>query len=83
MTNNRIIGKSAIGTRSDRSFRRTYYEDYPRGWRTFGTITKFDPKTRKYLIEGQNYIYNEYGEFPINGTGDWYYRSQMVVTDVD
>ena len=79
----RIIGKDAIGTRPDRSFRRTYYEDYPRGWRTYGTITKFDPKTRKYLIEGQNYIYNEYGEFPINGSGDWYYRSQMLVTDVD
>ena len=73
----RIIGKQGIGTRRDRSFRRNYYEDFPRGWRTRGTISKYDPETRKYLVEGQNYIFNESGEFPIEGYGDWYSRSQI------
>ena len=77
----RIIGKEAIGTRPDRSFRRSYSEHFPRGWRTRGTISKYDPKTRKYLIEGQNYIFNESGEFPVNGTGDWYYRGQIEIIE--
>ena len=79
--NDRIIGKQGIGTRRDRSFRRNYYEDFPRGWSTHGTITRYDAKTRKYLIEGQNYIFNESGEFPIDGSGDWYSRSQIVLAE--
>ena len=77
----KVIGKEAIGTRADKSFRRNYYEDFPRGWRTRGTISKYDPKTRKYLIEGQNYIFNETGEFEVNGSGDWYYRGQIEIIE--
>ena len=75
----RIIGKRAIGTRIDRSFRTNYHEDFPRGWKTIGTVAKYDPKMRKYLIEGQNYIFNETGEFPVNGSGDWFSRSQIEI----
>ena len=77
----RIIGKDAVGTRPDRSFRRSYSENFPRGWRTRGTISKYDPKTRKYLIEGKNYFFNESGEFPIDGSGDWYYRGQIEIIE--
>ena len=77
----RIIGKMAIGRRADRTFRRSYSEPFPRGFKTIGEIMKYDPKTRKYLIEGKNYFFNESGEFPVNGTGDWYYRGQIEIIE--
>ena len=77
----RIIGKMAIGRRADRTFRRSYSEPFPRGFKTIGEIMKYDPKTRKYLVEGQNYIYNESGEFEVNGSGDWYFREQIELID--
>ena len=77
----RIMNKRAIGRRIDRSFRTNYHEDFPRGWKTSGTIMKYDPKTRRYLIEGQNYIFNETGEFPVNGSGDWFSRSQIEILE--
>ena len=73
----KLIGKQAIGTKHDMTFKRPYQDDFPRGWKTYGIITKFDPKTRKYLIEGQNCIFNETGEFNIEGTGNWFSRSQI------
>ena len=77
----RIMNKRAIGRRIDRSFRTNYHEDFPRGWKTVGTITRYDPKTRKYLIEGENYIFNESGEFLVNGSGDWFSRSQIEILE--
>ena len=75
----KLIGKQAIGTKPDRSFRRSYREKFPRGWKTRGIIVKYDSEAKKYLIEGQNYIYNETGEFQINGTGNWFYREQIEI----
>lgn len=77
----KLIGKEAIGTRVDRSFRRSYSEPFPRGWKTKGVIVKYDSEAKKYLIEGQNYIYNETGEFSQNGSGDWFYRNQIEIID--
>ena len=77
----KLIGKEAIGTRVDRSFRRSYSEPFPRGWKTKGVIVKYDSEAKKYLIEGQNYIYNETGEFTVNGSGDWFYRNQIEIID--
>jgi hypothetical protein len=77
----KLIGKEAIGTRVDRSFRRSYSEPFPRGWKTKGVIVKYDSEAKKYLIEGQNYIYNETGEFTLNGSGDWFYRNQIEIID--
>ena len=78
---NKIIGKSAIGTRADRSYRKTYRSNFPRGWRTRGIISRYDPKKRKYLIEGTNFIFNETGEFQISGSGDWFSRSQIEMIE--
>ena len=75
----KLIGKEAIGTRADRTYRRSYSEPFPRGWKTRGIIAKYDFETKKYLIEGQNYIFNETGEFPVNGSGDWFYREQIEI----
>ena len=77
----KLIGKEAIGTRVDRSFRRSYSEPFQRGWKTKGVIVKYDSEAKKYLIEGQNYIYNETGEFTLNGSGDWFYRNQIEIID--
>ena len=73
----KVIGKSAVGSRKDTTYRRSYYEDFPRGWKTVGIITKYDIETHKYLIEGENYIFNETGEFRVDGSGDWYSRDQI------
>ena len=77
----KLIGKEAIGTRVDRSFRRSYSEPFPRGWKTKGVIVKYDSEAKKYLIEGQNYIYNETGEFQVDGSEDWFYRNQIEIID--
>ena len=77
----KLIGKQAIGTKPDRSFRRSYSEPFPRGWKTKGVIVKYDSEAKKYLIEGQNYIYNETGEFTVDGSGDWFYRNQIEIID--
>lgn len=77
----RIIGSLATGRKKDTSYRRSYQGDFPRGWGTDGTITKYDKKTRKYLIEGVNYIFNERGTYASQGNGEWYYRSQIEIID--
>ena len=77
----KLIGKEAIGTRADRTYRRSYSEPFPRGWKTRGIIIKYDSEAKKYLIEGQNYIYNESGEFTVDGSGDWFYRNQIEIID--
>lgn len=76
-----LIGKKAIGVRKDLSYRKSFSGSFPRGWKTIGIIKKYNPKTRQYLIEGCNYIFNETGEFRINGSGDWYSRSQICIID--
>lgn len=78
----RLIGSRAEGVKKDMSYRRQYYGDFPRGSKTMGEITKYDPVSRKYLIEGACYIFNETGEFQIsNMTGDWYSRSQIEILE--
>lgn len=79
----KYLGKDAVGRRKDRSFRRNFKGDFPRGWKTEGTITKYDPVTKKYLIEGVNCIFNETGTFKISDGGDWFYREQIEVIDDD
>ena len=78
-----LIGKRATGTRKDTSYRRNYYKDFPRGWETQGTISKYDKKTRKYLIEGTNYIFNETGTYKVSEGGDWFYRTQIETEEED
>ena len=73
----RLIGKYAVGRKKDTSYRETYSGEFPRGWKTEGIIKKYNRKTRKYLIEGTNYIFNETGTYQINGSGDWYFRYQI------
>lgn len=80
----KIIGKRAIGTRKDLSYRRGYKGEFPRGWRTEGTVVSYDKATRKYLIEGSCYIFNETGSFLISGqTGDWFLRTQIQIMEDD
>ena len=77
----RLIGKYAVGRKKDTSYRETYSREFPRGWKTEGIIKKYNRKTRKYLIEGTNYIFNETGTYQINGSGDWYFRYQIELDE--
>ena len=81
MINMKNIGKRAIGRRKDTSYRDGFKRSFPRGWKTEGTITKYDSATKKYLIEGVNYIFNETGTFKVSDGGDWFYRWQIQIVD--
>ena len=77
----RLVGKYAVGRKKDTSYRETYSGEFPRGWKTEGIIKEYDKKSRKYLIEGTNYIFNETGTYKVNGTGDWYFRYQIELDE--
>lgn len=78
----KYLGSQAIGIKKDTRIRGSYKSDFPNGWKTRGTITKYDKKSHKYLIEGDCYIFNESGEFLLNGrTGDWFSRDQIELID--
>ena len=65
----RLLGRKAIGTTHSGT---DAYE-------TRGIITFYDPKTKKYYIEGNCFMNNSM----IYGFGDWFYRHQIdLVVDI-
>ena len=78
----KLIGKRAIGIIKDTKYRTSYKGEFPNGWKTEGTIIKYDKEKEKYLIEGASYIFNKTGEFRLNNvTGDWFFRHQITLLD--